>query len=68
MPYDRVEGLLVCDGATLPVNSYTALFTLLGIRFGGDPRRFAVPDLRAKAPARYNYFILPRDGTFPPRD
>ena len=68
MPYDRVENLLVCDGTELPVNNFTPLFTLLGTRFGGDGRRtFAVPDLRAKAPAKYNYFILPRNGAFPPR-
>lgn len=40
-----------CDGATLPVTQYGALFALLGKAFGGDgATTFALPDLRGRVP------------------
>lgn len=41
---------LDCDGSTLKVASYMALFSLLGNIYGGDSERFALPDLRGRAP------------------
>ena len=42
-------GWLLCDGKTLPIQQYTALFALLGTTFGGDGRtNFALPDLRGR--------------------
>lgn len=41
---------LKCDGSLLPIQGYTALFSLLGINFGGDGRNnFGIPDLRGRA-------------------
>jgi microcystin-dependent protein len=38
-----------CDGALLPISQYQALFSLLGVMYGGDGRtNFAVPDLRER--------------------
>ncbi|MEL6671230.1 MAG: tail fiber protein [Bacteroidota bacterium] len=38
-----------CDGALLPISSYSALFSLLGTTYGGDGRTtFALPDLRGR--------------------
>ncbi|AKC71733.1 phage tail protein [Pandoraea oxalativorans] len=38
---------LPCDGSLLPISRFTALFSVIGNRFGGDGRTtFAVPDLR----------------------
>lgn len=40
-----------CDGGTLGVGQYQALFTLLGITFGGDgSTSFMLPDLRGRTP------------------
>jgi microcystin-dependent protein len=36
----------LCDGATLPLAKYTALFSLLGTMYGGDGRTtFCLPDM-----------------------
>ena len=46
-----------CDGQLLPINSNTALFSLVGTTYGGDGRTtFALPDLRSRVP------IGPRTG------
>ena len=66
LPFDTVENMILCNGAKLPVSGNDALHHLLGNRFGGDDRQFAVPDLRAAAPPKFNYF-MPKTGVFPPR-
>jgi len=44
-------GWLPCDGRLLPVNEYTALYSLLGTMYGGDGRNnFALPDFRGRMP------------------
>lgn len=41
-----------CDGATLSVGQNQALFSLLGVAFGGDGvQTFLLPDLRGRSPA-----------------
>jgi microcystin-dependent protein len=43
------RGFLPCDGRTLPISEHTALFSVLGTRFGGDgATTFALPDLRGR--------------------
>ncbi len=43
------RGWARADGQLLPINSYQALFSLLGTQFGGDGRTtFALPDLRSR--------------------
>ena len=45
------RGWAFCDGQLLPINQYSALFSLLGTTYGGDGRTtFALPDLRGRAP------------------
>jgi microcystin-dependent protein len=40
----------LCDGSLLPINRYTALFSILGTNYGGDGKTtFALPDLRGRA-------------------
>lgn len=40
---------LPCDGSLLAVNQYTALFSIIGTKFGGDGQHtFALPDLRGR--------------------
>ncbi len=51
-PYNFAPlGWAFCAGQLLPINQYTALFSLLGTQFGGDGRsNFGLPDLRGRAP------------------
>jgi microcystin-dependent protein len=44
-------GWVACDGSLLSVTANTALYSLLGIQYGGDGKvNFGVPDLRGRAP------------------
>lgn len=44
-------GWAICDGTLLPVNQYSALFSLLGTTYGGDgSTTFGLPDLRGRVP------------------
>ena len=45
------KGWALCDGGTLTINAYQALFSLLGTTFGGDGvSNFKLPDLRGCVP------------------
>ncbi len=45
------EGWLLCDGSLLSVPQYSALFSLLGARFGGNgTSNFGIPNLIAAQP------------------
>lgn len=45
------RGYLFCDGAVLPINQYTALFSLVGTTYGGNGMTtFQLPDLRGRVP------------------
>jgi microcystin-dependent protein len=52
-------GWELCDGALLPIAGYQALFSIIGITYGGNGQtNFALPDLRGRRPAH----IGQRDG------
>ncbi|MDV3455434.1 tail fiber protein [Sphingomonas sp. HF-S4] len=42
------QGWASCDGALIEADAAPALFALLGTRYGGDGRSFALPDLRGR--------------------
>ncbi|MCJ2032837.1 phage tail protein [Methylobacterium sp. J-068] len=45
------QGWAFCNGQLLPIRSNTALYTLLGVQFGGDGvNTFGLPDLRGRVP------------------
>ncbi|MBW2736512.1 MAG: phage tail protein [Deltaproteobacteria bacterium] len=45
------RGWALCDGQLLAINSYSALFSVLGTAYGGDGRTtFGLPDLRGRVP------------------
>lgn len=45
------RGWATCDGQLLPIAQNTALFSLLGINFGGDGRStFGLPNLTGRSP------------------
>jgi microcystin-dependent protein len=65
-PYNFApHGWALCEGQLLPINQYTAFFSLLGTQFGGDGKsNFALPDMRGRAaigqgqgPGLSNYVI-----------
>lgn len=57
---------LPADGRLLSISSYTALFSLLGNRYGGDGvTSFALPDLRGAAPNGLTYGVCATSGVFP---
>lgn len=46
------RGFMLCQGQLLSIQHNTALFSLLGTRYGGNGiTHFALPDLRGHAPA-----------------
>lgn len=53
MPFAGIvvpRGWALCNGALLPIQSWQALFSLIGTYYGGDGiRTFALPDLRGRA-------------------
>lgn len=43
------RGWMTCDGTMLDIRAYTALYAVIGNRFGGDGQTtFALPDLRGR--------------------
>ncbi|SRR5579864_9534013 len=45
------QGWLPCDGRLMSISQNTALFSLLGINFGGDGKTtFALPDMQGRVP------------------
>jgi microcystin-dependent protein len=45
------KGYFLCNGQTLAINSYTALFSLLGTTFGGNGvQTFQLPNLQGRTP------------------
>lgn len=56
---------LPADGRSIPIQGNTALFSLIGVNFGGNgTSNYALPDLRAFAPKGMQYSIC-LNGTFP---
>jgi microcystin-dependent protein len=47
-------GWALCNGQTLPISQYAALFSLLGTAYGGNgTTTFALPDLQGQAPMHW---------------
>lgn len=54
---------VICDGSTLSISQYQALYSLLGTQFGGDGRTtFGVPDLRGRVPVGMGTLQYPNGG------
>jgi microcystin-dependent protein len=52
------RGWAQCNGQTLPINQYQALFALLGTAFGGNGiQTFGLPDLRSRTPIGQGNYI-----------
>lgn len=45
------KGWMFCEGQTLPINSYEALFAIMGTTYGGDGRStFGLPNFKGRVP------------------
>lgn len=63
------EGWALCDGRLLAVNAFTALFSLIGDKYGGDGRTtFALPNLKGTEPVPNTGYYIALDGIYPQRD
>lgn len=48
------KGWAICNGQTLSIANYSALFSILGTSYGGDGiTTFRLPDLRGRVPMGY---------------
>jgi len=64
-------GWAFCQGQTLPISQYTALFSLIGTYYGGNgTTNFQLPDLQGRVPMKFgtdptgnNYAIGEEAGT-----
>lgn len=64
----EMNGFANLDKAiTLPVNGYSALFTLVGNRFGGDSANFVLPGLSGQLPLAGLTYQIRMTGTYPAR-
>jgi microcystin-dependent protein len=54
------QGWAFCNGQTLPINQYTAQFSLLGTTYGGDGiTTFQLPNLQGRVPMGWgNGYVL----------
>lgn len=43
-------GWMFCQGQSLPINQYAAVYALLGNKYGGTSTTFNLPDLRGRIP------------------
>jgi hypothetical protein len=63
--YNAPGNVIPADGSLLTIQDHTALFTLIGTKFGGNgTSNFAVPNLTSAAPNGMQYSIC-LNGTFP---
>jgi microcystin-dependent protein len=59
------DGTAFASGQTLNISAYSALFSLLGVQYGGNgSSTFQLPDLRKEAPAGLRYVIV-MQGLYP---
>jgi microcystin-dependent protein len=69
-PYGFVPfGYMRCDGTTLNITPYMALFALIGTKFGGNgTTNFALPDLRNTSPVSGMEYYIATYGLYPIQD
>lgn len=69
-PYSfQPEGFMLCNGAVLPIQQYTALFSLIGTKFGGNgATNFALPNLEDLSPIPGMKYYIASMGIYPARD
>lgn len=68
-PYDfQPRGWMACAGQLLSIQQNTALYSLIGTKFGGDGRTtFALPNLQGAEPQPGTLYYIALWGIFPSR-
>jgi microcystin-dependent protein len=69
LPYSFTPMMMLpCNGQTLSIASYSALFSLIGVTYGGDGQNtFALPNMLGQEPQPgMNYYII-YEGLYPTR-
>ncbi len=62
-------GWLLCNGAILQIQQNTALYSLIGTKFGGNgTTTFALPNLQGAEPTPGTGFYICVSGIYPTRD
>lgn len=61
------RNMLPCDGRSIPVSQYQALYSLIGNQFGGNQVSFNLPDLRGAAPIPGMAYYIVIFGLYPDR-
>jgi len=62
------QNWFLCNGQTLPISQYQALFALIGTTYGGDGQtNFVLPKLNASALQQGLSYIICVNGIFPLR-
>ncbi|HEX2924680.1 MAG TPA: tail fiber protein [Ruminiclostridium sp.] len=63
------RGWMLCNGQTLNIAQYQALYSLLGAAYGGDGRStFAVPNLLGTEPVPNTKYYIAIEGFYPTRN
>jgi microcystin-dependent protein len=68
-PYGFVPSYwMACQGQTIAIAQYSALYSLLGTQFGGNgTTTFGLPDLRNASPQSGMQFCICMSGIYPSR-
>lgn len=64
-------GWMSCEGQTLSISSYSALYSVIGTKFGGNgATTFCLPDLRNALPMQGMgmHYCIAVQGTYPSRN
>jgi microcystin-dependent protein len=62
-------GWMLCNGATLQIQQNTALFTLIGTKFGGNgTTTFCIPNLQGAEPQPGSGYYICVSGIYPARE
>ena len=62
-----IRGWEACDGKLLSISQYTALYSIIGINYGGDGRStVGLPNMTA--PLSNMRYLIAMDGRYPSRD
>lgn len=59
------QNFIECRGQAIPINSYEALFSVIGSTYGGDVTNFCVPNLIGTEPAPLLRYYICTQGLYP---
>ncbi len=68
-PFSYVpRGWAVCNGAILTIQSNNALYSLLGVQFGGNgSTTFGLPNMAGAEPVANTVYCIATEGLYPDR-